>query len=219
MEKYIKQLLGDIAYAMENVNWPFVEKEANLHDWLPNDEENSTAPVRNLEKWTGICTDQLPPPEMLSDMQVSQLLDALKKMLDAYNWCFVLQIEVPERIQYATIRDNFNQPAKILRWHYGFFEICKPGTEHEKCTLGAYCQCAFFSDLFSGFTEDDESTQEEERARALEIEIMQLKRRHGSEWKKYYPYHLDANYDYENENLFGDGAGDEDEDEDDWWTK
>ena len=99
MEKYIKQLLGDIAYATENVDWPFVEKETNLHDWLPNDEEDSTAPVRNLEKWTGISTDQLPPPEMLSDAQVSQLLDALKKMLDAYNWCFVLQIEVPERIQ------------------------------------------------------------------------------------------------------------------------
>ena len=72
--------------------------------------------------------------------------------------------------------------------------------------------------MFAGFT-DEESTPEEERARALEIEIMHLKRRHGSEWKKYYPYHLDANYDDENENRFDDGSGDEDEDGDDWWKK
>ena len=57
----------------------------------------------------------LPPVEMLNDEQVSSTLAALKKMLDAYSWSFVLQTEVPERIQYGTILDNFKQQAKVKR--------------------------------------------------------------------------------------------------------
>ncbi len=46
---------------------------------------------------------------ILSDEQVQRILDALKKMLDAYNCSFVIQIKVPERIQYAALRENFDQ--------------------------------------------------------------------------------------------------------------
>jgi hypothetical protein len=219
VEKYICQLLVDIAYVTENVSWPFVEKGGDLHDWIPSDEEERNAPVRDLEEWTGICSEQLPPAEMLSDSQVCRLLDVLKKMLDTFNWSFVLQTEVPERIQYAAIRDQFNQRAKVKRWHYGFFELCRPGTEHGKCALGEYCQCAFYNDFFAGYT-DEESSPEEERARALEIEITYLKRKHGSDWMKYYPYHLDAAYDDDNGNPFDYGLGGDEEDEgDDWWKK
>ena len=150
MEKYLNQLLTDIAYATENVSWPFVEKELQLHDWITDEEEEKTAPVRKLEEWTGISKEQLPPDEMLNDGQVNRLLEALKKMLDAYNWSFVLQTRVPERIQYAAIRKNFNQQAKMKRWHMGFFELCRADTEHGKCTSGKFCQCAFYAELFSG---------------------------------------------------------------------
>ena len=47
MEKYIEQLLADIAFASQHVSWPFVEKQLELHDWIPADEEDKTAPVRN----------------------------------------------------------------------------------------------------------------------------------------------------------------------------
>ncbi len=219
MEKYIQQILQDISNATENVSSPFAERELNLHDWLTDEEEDKTAPVRNLEEWTGIHKVQLPPAEMLTDWQSLCLLDALKKMLDAYNWSFVLQTEVPERIQYAAIRDNFNQEAKIKRWHQGFFELCRKGTEQGKCALEKYCQCAFYAELFSGFI-DEELSPEEERARQLECEITHLKRKHDGDWMKYYPYHLDANYDDENGNPHNYCFGDEDEDEgNDWWRK
>jgi len=215
MQKYISQLLADIAYATENVGLPFVEKELELHDWISDEEEDKTAPIRNLEEWTGIRKEMLPPEGMLNDEQVNRLLDALKKMLDAYNWSFVLQTEVSQRIQYAAIRSNFNQQAKIKRWHTGFFELCLSGTEHGKCALGEYCQCAFYAELYSGFT-DSALSPEEERARELEIEIKHLKRKYSEEWMKYYPYHLDANYVDENGNPYNYGFGDEDED-DNWW--
>ncbi|MEI9912705.1 MAG: hypothetical protein WDO71_25525 [Bacteroidota bacterium] len=219
MQKYINQLLADIVYATDNVSLPFVENELQLHDWISDEEEDKIAPVRNLQEWTGISKEMLPDEEMLNDEQVNLLLHALKKMLDAYNWSFVLQTQVPERIQYAVIRDNFNQPAKLKRWNMGFFELCRPGTQHEKCTLGKHCQCAFYAELFKDFI-DEELSPEEERARELEIEIQHLKRKYGDGWMKYYPYHLDANYDDENGNSFNYGFEDENDDEDDnWWRK
>ena len=213
MEKYLQQLLADISYAAENVRLPFVEKELQLHDWISDEDEEKTAPVRSLKEWTGISKEQLPADEMLDDDQTSRLLEALKKMLDAYNWIFVLQIQVPERIQYATIRDNFDQDAKVKRWHMGFFDVCKPGTAHGKCALREFCQCAFFAELFKDMIDED-LTPEEERSRMLEIEIKHLKRKYGNDWMKYYPYHLDASYDDENGNSYDYGFDDED-----WWRK
>lgn len=211
MEKYISQLLDDIAYATGNVSWPYIRKESyDLWEVPSPDEENKNAPLRDLETWTGIRKEQLPPPEMLTDKQLTILLAAVTKMLDAYNRSFVLQIEVPQRIQYATIRDMFNQTAKVLQWQYGFFEVCRPGTEHRKCVLGEYCQCAFYADLFSGF-EDEELTPEEERRRMLEIEIRHLKRKYDDDWMKYYPYHMDPAYDDEDGNPYDYGMGEEED--------
>ena len=219
MVKYLDQLLADIEHATQNVSLPFAESELEIYDWITDDEENKTAPVRNLQEWTQIRAEMLPPESLLTDEQLHVLLEALKNMLKVYNWSFVLQNAVPERIQYAAIRNNFNQEAKVKRWHMGLFEVCKPGTEHKKCALGEYCQCAFFAELFSHFIEEDLS-QEEERARALEIEVQYIKRKHGESWWKYYPYHLDKEYDDEDGRPFGYGVGDDDEDEhDDWWKR
>ena len=220
MEKYLDQLLGDIAYSTKNISLPFTEKELQLWDWISDEEEDQTAPVRNLEEWTGIQQAMLPQETMLSDAQVHKLLEALKKMLDEYNCSFVLQIAVPERIQYAAIRDNFNQDVKVKQWHMGFFEMCKLGTEHGKCALGEYCQCALYAELFKDMVDED-LTPEEERKRMLEIEIQHIKRKYGDDWMKYYPYHLDANYDDEYGNPFDYGFGDEDDDENDsdWWRR
>ena len=217
MEKYIVQILADIAWTTENMSWPFAKQNLDFRDWISPDEEERTAPVRNLEDWTGITKEQLPPAEVMSDIQVSRLLSALKTMLDTYNCSFVLQHEVPERIQYAAIRDNFNQQVKVMQSQYGFFEVCRSGTEHGKCALGEYCQCAFYEDLFAGYV-DEELSPEEERARALEMEIEHLQRKYGGDWMKYYPYHLDATYDDSDESSPDDSFDDEDE-ADDWWRK
>jgi len=219
MEKYIEQLLCDIENAREGLIIPAPEGGYSLEEWISQEEEDNNAPERPLEELTGIRKDQLPPEEMLSDNQLSRLLLALKTLLDTCNWSYVLQIEVPERIQYANIRDNFDQLAKVKRWQMGFFKNCRPGTEHKKCSLGDYCQCAFFAELFSGFIDED-LTPEEERAMKLRCEIQHLKRKYGHDWMKYYPYYLDKNYDDENGNSFDYGFGeDDDEDPDDWWKR
>ena len=216
MEKYINQLLSDISQATENAKFYFPQSEVNIHEWKSNEEENQTASVRELEEWTRLSQEQLPPAEMLTDEQLVQLLNALKKMLDAYNWSFVLQIETPERIQYNVIRHNFNQQARLKRWHMGFFEVCKENSTLGECALGEYCQCLYFKEMFADFV-DEELSQEETRARALEIELNHIRRKYGDEWMKYYPYHLDAAYDDENGNLYNYGLEVEDDEEDEDW--
>lgn len=210
MQRYLEQLLSDITIAIDNKKSSTEGHVFELHDWKSEEEEEQTAPVRNLQELSTIYQEMLPPAEMLSDEQVLTLLYSLNQLLDAFNCCFVLQIEVPERIQYATIRDNFNQDIKVKTWHMGFFELCKKGTQHKQCTLGEYCHCAFFAEMFADFI-DEELTPEEERDRMLEIEIQHLKRKYDDDWMKYYPYHLDKNYDDENGNPYNYGWDDEED--------
>jgi hypothetical protein len=218
MQNYLRQLLNDISNAEQNNSNPFADTKIDIHDWISDEEEDKTAPVHNLQEWTGIFGEMLPPERLLSNDQAVELLDSLKKLLSAHNWHFVLQTAVSERIQYETIRQNFDQ--QIKRWHMGFFQLCKPGTEHKSCTLGEYCQCAFYEAFFSQF-EDEELSPEEERARLLQIEITHIQRRHGDEWMKYYPYHLDPEHDDENGNPYNYGFDDtdDDEEEDGWWRQ
>lgn len=150
MEKYIKQLLTDIDSATRQVRLPFIDRELTIQNWISPDEEEAIAPVRILSEWTGITVDMLPPVSLLTESQVGELLESLKKMLGAYNCHFVLQMTVPEEIQYETIRQNLDQSIKIRRWHMGFFQFCRPDTIWHKCVLGAYCHCAFFDEFVAG---------------------------------------------------------------------
>lgn len=212
MQRYLEQLLADIAIAIEHERNTAAGQSYEQFDWKSEEEEERTAPIRNLQELTGIYHEMLPPEEMLTDEQVHMVLEALIQLLNTYNCCFVLQFAVPERIQYATIRDNFNQDVKVKTWHTGFFAMCKQDTEHGKCTLKDFCQCAFYAELFADCLDEDLSP-EEERARALEIEIQHLKRKYGEDWMKYYPYYLDKEYDDENGNPYSYGWEDDEDDE------
>ena len=45
--------------------------------------------------------------------------------------------------------------------------------------------------MFADFVDEDLSP-EEDRARALNIELNHIHKKYGDDWMKYYPYHLDA---------------------------
>lgn len=226
MEKYLDQLLADIAHATEHVAWPYPpasdEEGISLFDWISDEEEDKTAPRRDLEEWTGIRQTQLPPADQLTDEQVHVLMEALKKMLGEYNWHFCVIFSMPERLEYEVLRNNFKQEATAKRWHTGLFDTCKPDSDPATCIMGEFCHCAYFNEMRKNWVDED-LTPEEERRRQLDCEITYLKRRRGDDWMKYYPYHLDADYDDENGNPYNYGFGeglDDDEDYDDtWWKK
>ncbi|GAA4343065.1 hypothetical protein [Flaviaesturariibacter amylovorans] len=193
MQRYIVQLLEDLAEARLRVAAD-LEAQPREHLWISEEDEAAQAPGRDLEAWTGIGREALPPQELLDDAQVLLLLNALVALLDAANCLFVMQFSVPPRVQYEAIRLNFRQRVKLQVYHMGFFDHCGPDTEHQRCALGAWCHCAYFEELFAGFVHED-LTPEEERRRRLAVEIEYLKRKHGDRWMRYYPYHLDPDHD------------------------
>lgn len=207
MDKYLQQLLQDISISALHADFPGEKGMFSLADFVAEEDEERLAPVLNLEEWTGIKQDALPPSSILNDEQVKLLLSALINLLDMYNCCFITQITVPERIQYETIRNNFRQEVKVKTWHTGFFDYCKPGTTYDECVMQEYCHCKFFRELFGSFKKECLSPQEE-RARSLENEVNYIKIKYGDDWMKYYPYHLDPEYDDNSGNPYDYGFGD-----------
>jgi hypothetical protein len=119
MQHYLNQLVEDIGMATENSGLDS-SGSLDLWDWISEEEESNTAPVRKLEEWSGIRKEMLPPVSMLNDAQLNLLLSALIEMLEAYNCHFVLQIKTPADIQYECIRQNWDQDVLVRQWHMGF---------------------------------------------------------------------------------------------------
>lgn len=153
INRYLQQLHEDIEAATQRLNGEYAHLHQHFRQWISEEEEEATAPVWELEQYTGISQDALPPDTMLADAALHQLLEALKALLDACNWAAVLQMPVPERIEYAAIRAAWRQTLKVKKCHPGFFAWCAPGTRPESCALGTYCQCAWYEALQARFSE------------------------------------------------------------------
>jgi hypothetical protein len=195
IDRYVVQLVEDLQSAIEMLADPEPSKTIDFEDLLSDEEEERSAPRRQLEDYTGIAKNQLPPEELLSDDQINMLLDSLTKLLNQCNWSFVLQTEVPNRVQYHAIRENFSQEIVLKRFNMGFFKLCEEGTIHTKCALGEYCQCKFYDEFFSG-PEPIEITEDES---IQQIEIQHLKRKYGDQWFRYYLYYFDREEEDEDE--------------------
>lgn len=219
MKKYLSQFLTDIEVITQSFQ-DIPSKEVEIWDWISDEEEDQTARRLPLEEWTGIRQEQIPPAEMLTDKQIEKLYEALGNLLKAINYSIVFQFSIPLRAKYQILQKNWKQEAIQKAWHYGFFNTCFEKKAHDECIMGAGCECRYFEELHASF-EPDNRTPEEQRAAELEIELTHIKRKHGDDYMKYYPYHLDPKYDDENGNPYDYGFGDleEDEDEDDWWKK
>jgi len=197
LQRYINQLLQDIGAATQNVPEPWypLEEEADEEfGVLPWMEDPENAPTKSLEEWTSLKKEQFPPESRLTDTQVSDLLCAMKAMLDAYNCSAVFQIEVPDRIQYRVIRERFRQEVPMLKANYFFFELCdkKDKKDRSGCLLGEkYCHCA---DPYEEYM---------------------LKRRYGDDWHKYIAYEEEVDFEgfQDDEDLgfedFEDDSGDD----------
>jgi hypothetical protein len=87
MQKYINQLIEDIQYAKANIQKPWIvlKEGYEFDEWLSEEEDKKQAPIRNVEDWSGIKKEQLPPEDRLSDEQVEALFKALDKLLSEFN--------------------------------------------------------------------------------------------------------------------------------------
>jgi hypothetical protein len=222
MNRYLNQLHADIAYATANVPNPFVETtDENIWDWISPEEERQMCKKKSLEEWTGISKEAFPPDDQLSDEQVELLFEAASKMLSEFNMHIVFHlVNTPIRDQYKVLRAYWDQELPMLQRNMGFFETCPEENTIDICLLGDRCHCKFFKEMSADWVDED-LTPEEERARALEIEVRHIQKKYEDDWMKYYPYHLDPDYDDENGNPYDYGFGDgkDEEDDDDWWKR
>ncbi len=216
LQRYITQLLEDIQVATQNVPEPWYPLDEETDDEfgvLPWMEDPENAPTKSLEEWTSLKKEQFPPESRLTDTQVSSLLTAIKKMLDAYNCSAVFQIEVPDRIQYRVIRERFRQEVPMLKANYFFFKLCdkKDKKDRSTCILGEkYCHCNFFEAFFEKF-EDEQDGETDYNVDPYE-EYM-LKRRYGDDWYN----HISSCEDDGDDNFWDDDLDlDEYEDDDDF---
>jgi hypothetical protein len=53
MQRYLEQIFDDIANAIDHVK-KAPSEGYDLCDWISEEEEERTAPIRNLQEWTGI---------------------------------------------------------------------------------------------------------------------------------------------------------------------
>lgn len=209
IDHYLEQLQNDILFAIENKPNPFPEWQGGDEwAWISEEEDRRNAPVKSIAEWTGIPKDALPPHENLNDAQLEKLYEALSNMLNVYNMSIVFHlVNTQTRAKYQVLRAYYDQEQPMLRWHMGFFNECPDEKPFVQCLLGEKCHCRFFAEMRADFIDEDLSP-EEERMRELDIEVRHIKRKHGDDWRKYYPYHLDPDYDDEFGNPYDYGFGD-----------
>ncbi len=68
-----------------------------------------------------------------------------------------------------------------------------------------YSMPRYFDEIRANFILED-LTPEEERKRELEMELRHIQKKYDDDWMKYYPYHLDPDYDDENGNPYDYGS-------------
>jgi hypothetical protein len=223
MNRYLEQLHAEIAHAIQNVPKPPIPSEGlDIWFFISYEDEMRASRHKPLEEWTGISADAFPADDLLTDDQVEALYNAASGMLSAYNMHIIFHLcDTPVRAQYRVMKAFWNQQLPMLQHNDGFFETCTDGNRIELCLLGDKCHCRFFREQFPD-TDNEPITPEEERAMELDIEIRHIRKKYDDDWMKYYPYHLDPDYDDEYGNPFDYGFGDLNEDEDDddnWWRR
>jgi len=210
MDKYLQQLLQDLKQATQKITWSYPLSQTDvtaLENWLPDTEEEKTAPRISLEEWTGIQQSQFPPANRLSDEQIDLLYTAIKKMLAAYNYHATFLFSLPTRTKYEVVRTHFKQEAIQKKFHMGFFELCFSNKSHPDCLMGTECHCSYFEELSKKWVNDD-LTPDEEAKKILDAEAQRLKKKYGKDYMKYYPFKLPNKDDKKNEEV--DGESEED---------
>lgn len=135
MQNYINQLLTDLQEAKKNImpnpltgNEPYEEFEAKMFAI----ETDRGKPAKEV---LGIAHEELPPPEMLTEEQQIQLIDAVLDLFEARGQGIDLKENMPIAVQYELLRDVFAENIHASPgWHIDFCDGWCPD-----CKILTYC--------------------------------------------------------------------------------
>ncbi len=160
MEHYINQLIGDIHKVTLNLRSSQQLGEESGADpgneLEPDDitdvEQYFEGEIQPISRITSIAAELLPPPEKLTEQQLSMLADELENLL--LNFHFVLEFpeNYPAHLRYPFIRDFWNEEEVALSFGRNHIEFCD--YDEEKCPFPGYCTMC--RDIDKQLNRDDE---------------------------------------------------------------
>jgi len=137
MQRYIDQLIEDLRKAKNHV-----PSEPKFSEDYEEFEEQmfaiETAPDVPMKKLFGVSYEELPPPERLTDSQMQQLIDAIVDTWEAFNCSADFPENVPLKLKYELIRDEFADPIHYMPGYSMHYDFCSGWCP--ECRIIDYCK-------------------------------------------------------------------------------
>ena len=136
MQHYIEQLIDDLAEAKKHVPPEPVFSE-DYDEFEKQMLAIETAPDVPAKKLYGISYEELPPPERLTEKQMQQLIEAIADTWAAFNCFIIFPDNVPIKLQYELIREQFAEPIHYMPGWSNNYDFCSGWCPD--CEIAEYC--------------------------------------------------------------------------------
>ncbi|WP_430813001.1 hypothetical protein [Carboxylicivirga sp. RSCT41] len=183
MNTYIQQLLELIEEAENKAVKNGKEHELEIEPHFA--EEFLQGKPEMISSVVGIDKFNFPAPDKLSETQLSTLLQAIEKLLLAYNWEFMFPENVTDTVKYEFIIDHWSSEHVYCQQGIVQIETCK--FDENKCPFPGHCNvCQSFKDdsdcnhhlskglidfnnLIPNYSEEEEASMREDIERVKSI--------------------------------------------------
>ena len=142
IQSYVNYLLEDIKQAEGNVDELNFERktEADIMEHIMEMERLVLEePLNTIGEICGLTTEQFPPVEQLSKMQVKKIVKAFHQLIRTWNIDVVIPKKYPAEGRYKMMIPLLDRKTHILKNGITHIEFCE--YEPEECPFGTYCDC------------------------------------------------------------------------------
>lgn len=142
MHPYIPHLIEDIENAHRTANGDppkdselsFEEQMEEVENWATG---SKTPPTLSQE--TGLTAEQFPPSAMLTELEMTMVIDAFQQMLSSWNMHAEFPADLPVSCAYSLLNTLLEEEAWYLPGGTMHFDFCT-GYAPE-CELKEHCPC------------------------------------------------------------------------------
>ncbi|WP_373523630.1 hypothetical protein [Aquiflexum sp.] len=140
MHPYIPHLLEDIAEAYMGKTQEDFSNPQNLEkhfeeieNWISHDPPNT------FGDYFGLKVEDFPPPDQLSEDDMTTICKAFNKMMQSWNLDIELPDNLPIPIAYPMTVETLNEKTAIFNQGFMVFDYCSGSPEG--CAFKEYCPC------------------------------------------------------------------------------
>lgn len=145
MHNYLKHLIADMRQAAKNLPTkphydipPGAEDMAYVIEW-----EN--AKTKPMQEWFGIAKENFPPPEKLTESQISLMVTEMLRLWEAYHFYPNLPDNLPAKFTYKVLVNFLDKDIAWVSEGEGIVELCD--YDPQTCPFPKeFCWCRDFED-------------------------------------------------------------------------